>query len=66
MLFRSIPEARLATLLNQGIGVSNINERLKLFFGSSYRMFIDSRPGQGTRIEIELPEVPAPSAVAPA
>ncbi len=61
-----IPEARLATLLDHGIGVSNINERLKLFFGSSYRMFIDSRPGQGTRIEIELPEVPAPSTAAPA
>ena len=60
-----IPEARLATLLDQGIGVSNINERLKLFFGSSYRMWIDSRPGQGTRIEIELPELPAPGGAAP-
>jgi two-component system LytT family sensor kinase len=59
-----IPEARLATLLAQGIGVSNINERLKLFFGSSYRMWIDSRPGQGTRIEIELPELPAPPTAA--
>jgi sensor histidine kinase YesM len=60
-----IPEARLATLLDQGIGVSNINERLKLFFGSSYRMWIDSRPGQGTRIEIELPELAAPGGAAP-
>ena len=59
-----IPEARLATLFEHGIGVSNINERLKLFFGSSYRMWIDSRPGQGTRIEIELPELPAPPTAA--
>jgi len=54
-----IPEAKLATLLEQGIGVSNVNERLKVLFGSDYRMWIDSKPGQGTRIEIEIPELHA-------
>jgi two-component system LytT family sensor kinase len=52
-----IPEARLATLLEQGIGVSNVNERLKVLFGNDYRMYIDSQPGRGTRIEIEVPEL---------
>lgn len=52
-----IPEARLATLLEKGIGVSNVNERLKVLFGSDYRMTIDSRPGEGTRVEIEIPEL---------
>jgi len=52
-----IPEVKLATLLEQGIGVSNVNERLKVLFGTSYRMWIDSKPGQGTRIEIEIPEL---------
>ncbi len=52
-----IPEAKLATLREQGIGVSNVNERLKVLFGSDYRMWIDSTPGQGTRIEIEIPEL---------
>jgi two-component system, LytTR family, sensor kinase len=52
-----IPEARLATVLEQGIGVSNVNERLKVLFGDGYRMWIDSQPGQGTRIEIEMPEL---------
>ena len=52
-----IPEARLATLLEQGIGVSNVNERLKVLFGNDYRMWIDSSPGRGTRIEIEVPEL---------
>ena len=33
-----IPEAKLATLLEQGIGVSNVNERLKVLFGNDYRM----------------------------
>jgi two-component system LytT family sensor kinase len=52
-----IPEARLATLLEEGIGLGNVNERLKVLFGADYRIRIDSRPGQGTRIELELPEV---------
>ena len=51
-----IPEAKLATLFEQGIGVSNVNERLKVLFGNDYRMWIDSRPGQGTQTEIEIPE----------
>jgi two-component system LytT family sensor kinase len=52
-----ISEAKLATLLNQGIGVSNVNERLKVLFGNDYRMWIDSQPGRGTRIQIEVPEL---------
>lgn len=52
-----IPEAKLANLLEQGIGVSNVNERLKVLFENDYRMWIDSHPGRGTRIEIEVPEL---------
>jgi two-component system LytT family sensor kinase len=52
-----IPESKLATLLERGIGVSNVNERLKVLFGNEYRMWIDSQPGQGTRIQIEVPEL---------
>src|SRR5213075_1777389 len=37
-----IPESKLATLLDRGIGVSNVNERLKVLFGNQYRMWIDS------------------------
>lgn len=59
-----IPEVKLATLREQGIGVSNVNERLKVLFGADYRMWIDSKPGHGTRIEIEIPELQ--SSLAPA
>jgi two-component system, LytTR family, sensor kinase len=52
-----IPETKLATLLDSGIGVTNVNERLKVLFGNEYRMWIDSQPGHGTRIEIEVPEL---------
>ena len=54
-----IPEAKLATLFEQGIGISNVNERLKVLFGNDYRMWIDSKPGVGTQTEIDLPELKA-------
>lgn len=51
-----IEEARLSTLLEQGgIGVSNVNERLLVLFGEKYRLSVNSRPGEGTRTDIELP-----------
>jgi two-component system LytT family sensor kinase len=59
-----IPEAKLATLFEQGIGVSNVNERLKVLYDGDYRMWIDSKPGEGTRTEIDLPGVAAPVAAA--
>ncbi|MGO9012151.1 MAG: sensor histidine kinase [Bryobacteraceae bacterium] len=52
-----IPEEKLATVLDQGIGVSNVHERLKVLFGNDYRMWIESQPGQGTRVLIEVPEL---------
>jgi two-component system LytT family sensor kinase len=52
-----IPEAQLSGILNKGIGVSNVKERLKVLYNQDYRMLIDSQPGRGTRIEIEVPEI---------
>ena len=55
-----ISEEKLEALLDHGgIGVSNVNERLKVLFGSEYRMWIESQPGNGTRVQIELPELQA-------
>ena len=52
-----IPETRLARMFEQGgIGVNNVNQRLKVLYGDSYRMWIDSRPGEGTSTGIEIPE----------
>ena len=59
-----IPETKLATLFEQGIGISNVNERLKVLFGNDYRMWIDSRPGQGTQTEIQIPDITAEYAAA--
>jgi two-component system LytT family sensor kinase len=58
-----IPEVKLARIFEQGdhvgergIGISNVNERLKVLFGADYRMWIDSRLGEGTSTGIEIPE----------
>jgi two-component system, LytTR family, sensor kinase len=61
-----IPDEKLATLLDHGIGVNNVYERLKVLFGDQYRMWIDSQPGSGTRIQIEIPELQTEVAAAPA
>jgi two-component system, LytTR family, sensor kinase len=52
-------ESRIATALNQegGIGVANVNERLRVLFGGNYRMEVDSRRGFGTRTVIEIPDL---------
>lgn len=52
-----IPESAMAKLFEQGIGISNVNERLKVMFGNDYRMWIDSKPGEGTRTRIEIPDL---------
>ncbi len=52
-----VPESKLATMFDSGIGVSNVNERLKVLFGDDYRMDVDSRPGEGTRTHIEFPDL---------
>ncbi len=51
-----IEEEQLAGLLDRGgIGVRNVNERLQVLFGNGYRLAVQSRPGEGTRTEIDLP-----------
>ncbi|HHW31569.1 MAG TPA: sensor histidine kinase [Clostridiaceae bacterium] len=37
------------------IGIKNVNERIKLYFGDEYGISIDSIPGEGTRVLIKLP-----------
>jgi two-component system, LytTR family, sensor kinase len=55
-----IPEGKLATLLDRGIGVNNVHERLQVLFGHEYRMWIESEPGKGARIQIEMPQIEVP------
>lgn len=48
---------RLNTALTDGIGLSNVNERLSVIYGAGYRVGLSSVPGLGTVIRLEIPEL---------
>ncbi len=52
-----ISTERLAEIYHEGIGISNVRERLRLLYGDQFRMEIKSQEGQGTQIRIEIPEL---------
>jgi two-component system, LytTR family, sensor kinase len=52
-----IPEDRLGTVYAEGIGISNVHERLRLLYGDQFKMDIRSQSGQGTQIHIEIPDL---------
>jgi two-component system sensor histidine kinase YesM len=49
------PKSRSKGHLFTGIGVRNVHERLTLLYGEPYGVRIQSRPGEGTTVRIELP-----------
>ena len=51
------PSERRPGILESGIGISNVHERLKVLYGQDYSMRIESQPGKGTAIRIEIPEL---------
>jgi two-component system LytT family sensor kinase len=52
-----IPEERMPQVYEEGIGISNVHERLRVLYGGDFKMDITSREGEGTRIRIDVPEV---------
>jgi two-component system LytT family sensor kinase len=55
-----IPLSKQGEIYASGIGIHNVNERLKVLYGQEYRLKIESRPGLGTSIQFEIPAlVPA-------
>jgi two-component system LytT family sensor kinase len=52
-----IPEERMPQVYVDGIGISNVHERLRVLYGADFRMDISSREGEGTLIRIEVPEL---------
>jgi two-component system LytT family sensor kinase len=52
-----IPEQRRPGILESGIGISNVHERLKVLYGQDFSMRIESQAGKGTAIRIEIPEL---------
>jgi two-component system, LytTR family, sensor kinase len=52
-------EERLEQAFNGGIGLSNVNERLRTIYGAHYRLKLTSVTGTGTRAMLEIPELMA-------
>ena len=57
------PEQVSALLQNEpsdrtGIGVKNVNDRLRIYFGAEYGLSIRSAPYEGTTVTIRTPRVP--------
>jgi two-component system LytT family sensor kinase len=48
---------QLSTALSDGIGLSNVNERLAVIYGAAYQLQLSSAPGVGTVIRLEIPEL---------
>lgn len=40
-----------------GIGIKNVNERIKIYFGDRYGLTIESEPDEGTSVEIRMPRI---------
>ena len=59
-----ISEEKMPHVYVEGIGLSNVRERLRVLYGADFRLDIESRPGQGTLIRIEVPEL-VPAALQP-
>src|SRR5258705_4431178 len=52
-----ISEEKMPHVYVEGIGLSNVRERLRLLYGTACLLDIQSRPGEGTVIRIEIPEL---------
>ena len=56
-------EERLVQALGGGIGLSNVDERLRVIYGAHYHLKLTSVPGQGTCASLAIPELALPERV---
>ncbi|HJZ71247.1 MAG TPA: histidine kinase [Vicinamibacterales bacterium] len=56
-------EERLVQALGGGIGLSNVDERLRVIYGANYHLKLTSVPGQGTCASLAIPELALPERV---
>ena len=56
-------EDRLQHALGDGIGLSNVNERLRTIYGAPYHLKLTSVPGEGTTVSVDIPEIALPERV---
>jgi two-component system LytT family sensor kinase len=52
-----ISDEKMPHVYVEGIGLSNVRERLHVLYGDDFRLDIESHEGQGTIIHIDVPEL---------
>ncbi|MGG6311480.1 sensor histidine kinase [Paenibacillus macerans] len=57
---RLLPNPKSGRQLFTGIGIQNVNNRIKLLYGEAYGVHISSTKGEGTKIRIVLPLIVKP------
>ena len=58
-----IPATDATRIKGTGIGLRNVNERLRVIYGANYQLQLDSVPGEGTCARIVIPEISAPARI---
>ncbi|CUX30175.1 cache domain-containing sensor histidine kinase [Clostridium sp. C105KSO13] len=53
-----IKDSRFVNAAGSGIGVKNVNERIRLYFGGNYGLAYESKLGEGTTVIIRIPKIP--------
>jgi sensor histidine kinase YesM len=56
-------EDRLERAAGDGIGLSNVNERLRTIYGAGCQIKLTSEPGRGTSALVEIPLITVPERV---
>jgi two-component system LytT family sensor kinase len=56
-------EDRLAEATESGIGLRNVNERLRVIYGAGCQLKLQSIQGQGCSVRLEIPELVVPQRV---
>jgi two-component system LytT family sensor kinase len=54
-----IPPSDASRVKGTGIGLRNVNERLRVIYGANYQLQLDSVPGEGTCARIVIPHTAA-------
>ena len=57
------PVTRERLMPGSGIGLKNVNERLRVIYGANYQLQLDSVPGGGTCARIVIPELVVPARI---
>ena len=52
-------DERLETAFNDGIGLSNVSERLRVIYGARSTLRLMSQIGRGTSVRFEIPDIVA-------